>query len=182
MTRISILTIVVALIACTAIGQTTPTGTKTLAATLDIHAFPQKGQDASTQSQDESACYTWAVQNTGSDPFQLQKTAQQNQANANAAKQQAAASTQGTTARTAVRGAAVGTLIGGISGNEGKGAAYGAAAGVIAGNRRKRAAQTEANSTVDQANAQSQEQIAQSIESFKKAFSVCLEGKGYLVK
>jgi hypothetical protein len=173
-----------AFVAGAAFAQTTTTTTvqKSLASTLDVHAFPQKGQSSSDQSQDESACYTWAVQNTGTDPFQLQKTAAQNQANADAAKQQAAASTQGTTGRTALRGAAAGTLIGGISGNEGKGAAYGAAAGIIVGNRRKRQAQEQANATVDNANMQSQESINASMESFKKAFSVCLEGKGYLVK
>ena len=46
---------------------------KTLAATLNVYVFPQAGQNASVQSQDESQCYSWAVQNTGSDPFQLQQ-------------------------------------------------------------------------------------------------------------
>ena len=71
---------------------------KTLASTMDVYVFPQKGQAASQQSQDESACYTWAVQNTGTDPFQLAKQAE--------AQQQQAASAQAS-ASTAAQGSAV---------------------------------------------------------------------------
>ena len=42
---------------------------KSLAATMDVYVFPAAGQDQSKQSQDEVACYEWAVSNTGSDPF-----------------------------------------------------------------------------------------------------------------
>jgi len=38
---------------------------------------PNNGQNASTQSKDEGECYNWAVMNTGSDPFDLQKTQSQ---------------------------------------------------------------------------------------------------------
>ncbi len=68
-----------------------PTGQKTLAATLNVYAFPGAGQSASQQSQDETECYNWAVSNTGSDPFQAAKQADQ-------AKQQAAQQQQQTAA------------------------------------------------------------------------------------
>lgn len=51
-------------------------GQKSLAATLNVAAFPQAGQNAQQQSQDEAACYQWAVQNTGVDPFDAQKKAE----------------------------------------------------------------------------------------------------------
>ena len=54
-----------------------PTGQKTLAATINVYVFPNAGQDAARQSKDESQCYAWAVQNTGSDPFQLAKQAEE---------------------------------------------------------------------------------------------------------
>ena len=140
---------------------------KTLAATLNVYVFPQAGQNASVQSQDESQCYSWAVQNTGSDPFQLQQQQQ-------AQQQQAATATQGSAVRGAARGAAGGALIGGIAGDAGKGAAIGAATGAVVNRSRARRAS-------DQAEAGAQASQAQ-IDNFKKAFSVCLEGKKYLVK
>ena len=48
-----------------------PTGQKTLAATMNVYVFPTQGQAAEQQSKDEMECYNWAVQNTGTDPFQL---------------------------------------------------------------------------------------------------------------
>jgi len=57
-----------------------PSGQKSLAATLNIYAFPTKGQSSSQQSEDEAACYQFAVTNTGTDPFQLsQQSAAENQ-------------------------------------------------------------------------------------------------------
>ncbi|MDH3784212.1 MAG: hypothetical protein OEV00_02665, partial [Acidobacteriota bacterium] len=52
-----------------------PTGRKTLAATIDVYVFPKDGQVAEQQSKDEAACYSWAIGNTGSDPFDLAKRA-----------------------------------------------------------------------------------------------------------
>jgi len=54
-------------------------GQQSLGASLGVQVFPAAGQNASQQSQDEAACYEWAVGNSGSDPFQLQ---QQQAANA----------------------------------------------------------------------------------------------------
>ena len=52
---------------------------KTLAATMNVYVFPTAGQPTEQQSTDEAACYGWAVQNTGSDPFQLEKQAEAQQ-------------------------------------------------------------------------------------------------------
>jgi hypothetical protein len=156
---------------------------KTLAATIDVYVFPSKGQDASQQSQDESGCYTWAVQNTGSDPFALAKQADQQAAQTQQGKQQASQAGTGSGARGAVGGAAAGALIGEIASNDpGRGAAYGAAAGLIAGRRRGRQASAQATQQVEQQGQQAQAATATQIENFKKAFSVCLEAKDYLVK
>ena len=64
-------------------------GQKTLAATVGVYVFPAEGQDAATQSTDEAACYSFAVDNTKTDPFDLAEQAQQQQAQADSAKQQA---------------------------------------------------------------------------------------------
>jgi len=53
---------------------------------------PVLGEDGGQQqSTDEAACYQWAVQNTGSDPFELQKQSAQQQQQAAQTEQQIAA-------------------------------------------------------------------------------------------
>ena len=160
-----------------------PSGQKTLAATLNVFVFPTKGQVADKQSQDEAACYNWAVQNTGNDPFDLAKRTQQQQQQAEGQKEQIRRSGQGAGARGAVSGAAMGALIGEIANDDaGEGAAWGAAAGMIGGRRRARTSKQQAEQQVDQRSQQHERATQQDIENFKKAFSVCLEAKDYMVK
>ena len=177
-------TVVVVLFAWagTALGQNQPAPAaqpapqKTLAATIDVYVFPTEGQTPEQQSTDEAACYNWAVQNTGSDPFALQKQSQQQQQQAAQAEQQIDQAGKGAGAKGAVGGAAAGALIGEIvSDDAGKGAAYGALAGAIIARRRTQRAKADASQ-------QAQQATAEQIENFKKAFSVCLEAKKYMVK
>jgi hypothetical protein len=167
----------------TAPPATAPTGQKTLAATMSVYAFPTKGQTPEQQSQDEAACYQYAVTNTGVDPFQLQKQAQQQQQQAQQAQQQAAEAGKGAGAKGAVGGAAAGALIGEIASDDaGKGAAYGAAAGVLVGRRKGKEAQQQASAQATQQSQAAQQSTQQQMDNFKKAFSVCLEAKNYMVK
>jgi hypothetical protein len=160
-----------------------PTGQKTLAATMNVHVFPTKGQAADQQSQDEAACYSYAQQNTGTDPFALQKQAEQQAQQTEAQKQQAAQAGKGRGAGGAVKGAAAGAVVGEIADDDaGKGAAYGAAAGVVAGRRRGKQAEKQATAQAEQQGQQAQAATAAQMDSFKKAFSVCLEAKSYMVK
>lgn len=163
-----------------AIAQDQP---KTLASTLDVYVFPAAGQEASQQSKDEKECYDWAVGNTGSDPFEIQKQAEQDMQMAAAEAQAAEQAGRGSGARGAVRGAAAGALIGEIANDDAsEGAAWGAAAGAIRGRRKGRQAQQEAQTDVA-VDAYSQAAAsAEQIDNFKKAFSVCLESKEYMVK
>ena len=156
---------------------------ESLSNTLDVYVFPSAGQDSSQQSIDESACYEWAVENSGSDPFNLAK--QQDAAAQQAEAQKAAAgeSTQGSGARGAVTGAAAGALIGEIADDDaGKGAAWGAAIGGVANRRRHKRAEQEQVQAIEQEQAAQAQYTAQEVDNFKKAFSVCLEAKDYMVK
>ncbi len=160
-----------------------PSGQKSLAATLEVYAFPKAGQPPEQQSKDEADCYAWAVQNAGVDPFDLSKQAQQQQAEAQTAQEQAKQAGKGAGASGAVKGAAAGALIGEIADDDpGKGAAYGAAAGVVAGRRKGRKAQQQAGQQAQQQSQQIQQATAEQMANFKKAFSACLEGKNYMVK
>jgi len=156
---------------------------QSLGSTMDVFIFPSEGQDASQQSKDEAACYEWAVTNTGSDPFDLAKQADADEQQAQVEQQAAAQTGQGSGARGAVRGAAAGALIGEIANDDAsEGAAWGAAAGVVRGRRQGRQAQQQAQ---QQATAQAEQRevaTAEQLGNFKKAFSVCLEAKEYMVK
>ncbi len=182
MKKIIVLTVVSVLVAPLAWGQSAPTG-KTLAATMNVYVFPTEGQDSGQQSKDEAACYTWAVQNTGSDPFELQAMNEQAQKQAAQTQKQTAQATKGAGAKTAVKGAAAGALIGEIASDDaGKGASYGAAAGLVAGRRRAKSANQQAEAQAEQQKALSQQATEDGTTNFKKAFSVCLEAKKYMVK
>lgn len=160
-----------------------PTGQKSLAATVGVYVFPAEGQSSETQNQEEAECYAWAVKNTSLDPFALAKRAEQQQQSTAAAKQHVAQAGQGAGAQGAVAGAAAGALIGEIASNDaGGGAAWGAAVGLVGARRARRRAQAQATQEIERQDQQQRQATAEEIEGFKKAFSVCLEAKEYLVK
>ena len=183
MKRVWMILLTAALACGLVLPQAPPSGQKTLAATMSVYVFPTEGQTPEVQSQDEAACYGWAVQNVGTDPFELSKQAQAQAQQTEQAEQQAAQVGRGAGASGAVRGAARGALIGEIFDDDpGKGAAYGAAAGMIRSRRRGRAARHQAEEAAEQQGQQAQAATAEQLANFKKAFSVCLEAKSYMVK
>src|SRR5262249_61960296 len=119
---------------------TTTTTQKSLGAALNVYVFPSAGQSSSQQSTDESSCYSWAVKETGSDPFKLQEKAE-----AQARAQQYNQSTaEGSAVRGAAGGAAAGALIGAIAGSPRTRAAVGAPSRAVL-NRPRRKEQQEAD-------------------------------------
>ncbi len=147
---------------------TTCTTGSVLAQNLII--YPAKGQSQEQMEKDKFECYSWAKQQTGFDPMV-----------ASTATQQTAAS-QGSTAGGAVKGAAKGALVGAgvgaIAGDAGKGAAIGAVSGGAFGGLRSRSQRKEA----EQAQQQQAAQANQKINEYNRAYSACLEAKGYTVK
>lgn len=163
-------------------AQDGPSG-KTLASTLEVYVFPQKGQASDIQSQDEAYCYEWATDQTNSDPFALSKQSAEQAQQTEEAKAAAQEAGKGAGAQGAVRGAAAGAVIGEIADDDaGKGAAYGAAAGAIRGRRQARRAEEQATAQAEAQGEAMQEATAEQVENFKKAFGVCLEAKEYMVK
>ncbi len=178
----SVLTILLFLVLPLSSGHA-QTSSLTLASTLEVYVFPTQGQAADQQSMDEAECYSWATDNTGSDPFELQQQSEQQAQQTEQQVQQAQAATRGAGARGALKGAAAGALIGEVTGGDaGEGAAYGAAAGVVAGRRRSRSASQQAQHQAQEQGAAQQQASAEQVGNFKKAFSVCLEAKDYMVK
>jgi len=131
--------------------------------------YPAKGQSEAKMSKDKGECHEWAIKQTGVDPAAL------------AAEPQGAAQAsgpKGERVRGGARGAAGGAAIGAIAGNAGKGAEIGAAAGGMRGGMKQREARREEKTEAQQSQAQKQQQLG----AYNKAYSACLEGRGYTVK
>jgi hypothetical protein len=137
--------------------------------TMKLYVYPAKNQSKQQQKVDEFECYKWAVEQSGIDPLNLPKV--------EAPPPQTGPT--GGAVKGAAKGAAAGVAIGAIAGDAGKGAAIGATAGALAGRKQGKQAQAQQNKAA-QDNAAKSEQAM--IESYNKAFSVCIEGKGYTVK
>ena len=180
--RALIVVIFLIAIASTASAQTPASG-QSLAATLEVYVFPTSGQAASQQSKDEAECYSWAETNTGVDPFQVDKDTEQQQQRAAEQAQAAQGSTRGAGTRGAIRGAAAGALIGEIADDDAsKGAAWGAALGATRSRRHARQNQAQAQQQAEQSVDAQKAYAEDKVENFKKAFSVCLEAKDYMVR
>jgi hypothetical protein len=161
-----------------------------MSTSLGVYVFPAKGQSAATQRTDEANCFAWAKTQTGFDPLAPAAPPTAAAPATQAPAQPAANPAANAPARGAVGGAAAGAAIGAIAGNAGKGAAIGATAGVLSGaaakNQGAKAAQQQQAQATAQQQAAAQQQTAQQLATAKagynKAFSACLEGKGYTVK
>lgn len=159
-----------------------PSGTPTLSTSLGVFVFPAKQQTPQTQNADEAGCFAWARSQTGIDPMALTPQT----ANAQAAAPASSTGHEGGTIRGAAGGAAGGAAIGAIAGNAGKGAAIGAGVGALAGSAKRRAAKDAAAQQQQQAEVlaaqRAQASLSQQRATYNKAFSACMEGKGYTVK
>ncbi len=120
----------------------------------DVFVYPANGQSNEQMQKDQSECYQWAQRESGVNPSQTSAPAQQS-----------------TVGRGIARGAVGGLVIGNVAGGSGsKGAAAGALMGGIGSGVR------------DSRRNQSQQQAAaQSRSTFNRAYSLCLEGRGYSV-
>jgi hypothetical protein len=149
--------------------QPPPAAPTPSASQLGLFVYPAKQQPPAQQQAEEAECYRWAGQQTGIDPL------------APVVVQQAPQETgpDGAALKGAAGGAVMGTAVGAIVGETGEGAAIGAVTGAVRGRRKSKAQKKQAEQHAEQ---QAQAQVAQTKQTFNKAFGACLEGKGYSVK
>lgn len=138
-------------------------------AMADLMIFPAKGQSDATMEQDKFSCYGWAKGQTGFDPMKAPTTStpppsQQQQS--------------GGAVRGAVRGAALGAIIGDSS----KSARNAGAAGALIGGVRQRSANSKTQQNTEQWQQQESSKYANDRNQYDRAYSACLEGKGYTIK
>ena len=145
------------------------TPTSSIAKGLGLFVFPASNQDQATQDADEMACYKWAKEQTGVDPMNP----------VDIQPGQADRSLDGSAVVGSAKGAAAGAAIGAIAGDAGKGAAIGAVAGGLAGRRARLSNDQAEQKANNQAAAAKEKEL---MDNYKKAFSACMEAKGYTVK
>jgi hypothetical protein len=119
---------------------------------LGVYVYPRNGQSTAEQSKSESDCYHSAINQTGVNPAAMAPPTP----------------IPGGAVKGAARGAAGGSVVGAITGNAGTGAAVGAVAGAVRG-----------RTVAKQA---SQAQNGQKMDNLRRAFSACMDAKGYSVK
>ena len=140
---------------------------------LGMIVYPADGQAPDQQALDEAACWEWAEAQTG---MKIVIGEVDTEAAAAAAGDQAADATRGAAVAGAARGALAGAAIGAIAGDAGQGAAIGAAAGGMRGRRARRGAISQSEQQGAEAAAAANEEA---LDQFKKAGSLCLQGRGY---
>lgn len=131
----------------------------------DLYVYPAQGQSPDQQQLDEAQCYAYAKNQTGFDPM------------ARPTASQPAPQQEGSVVGGAARGAALGAAVGAISGDAKKGASIGAASGGMMGGMRKRDSQRKQQQWEQQQVAQ----YEQNRSNYNRAYSACLQGRGYTV-
>jgi len=146
--------------------------------TPDVYFYPKQGQGEQQQARDRYECYLWARQKTGYDPSQYRQDS-------------------GSNVRVvAVPGPGHDTVAGGFTGavlgaavsrprDAGAGALIGAVAGAVIGAASDQSRQNAANAEQARIDAAHEQRVTQSdavIQSYRRALTACLEGRGYTVK
>jgi hypothetical protein len=169
-----------------------PPPTFSAAQKINMFAYPKNNQTRDQQLRDELDCYNLSQQQSGVNPDAPAPTAPTS-ADIAAAQKEAANDAQqakGGRVQGAARGAAGGAMIGAIAGNAGKGAGIGAVAGTMRGGMQQRQtnaatkqqAAQQGGSQVQQDYAQAKANYDQGMNTFKRAFSACMDARAYSVK
>jgi len=144
-----------------------------VASAQELAIYPSKGQSAEQMEQDKFQCYSWAKNESGFDPMAIPT--------ASAPPPQKEAQ-KGGVVKGGAKGAVAGGAIGAITGNTKKGLKVGAATGAVTGGvRRSKQTKNEDKKRKDWEQQQGQ-QYAQGRNNYNRAYSACMEGRGYSVK
>ena len=138
----------------------------------DLIIYPAKGQSQEQMEKEKFECYTWAKQQTGFDPMQVPT--------ASTPPPQEQAGQGG-----ALKGAAVGAGAGALikrGGSRSKGAGTGAVVGGVLGGARQSRQRSQDQQARQQWEQQQANEYAQKRNTYNRAYSGCMEGRGYTVK
>jgi hypothetical protein len=142
----------------------------------DLFVFPAKGQSDQQMERDKFDCYQWAKKQSGFDPMETPRTT-------SPPPGQKAEGVGGDLLKGAALGAIGGAIIGKLAHKSaGKGAAYGAGAGALLGGMHHSSKQSQDEKARQQWEQEQASAYANKRNAYNRAYSACLEGKGYTVK
>ena len=140
----------------------------------DMFIYPKEGQSAEQLDRDKYECYGWSKKQTGFDPMEVPT------ATAPPPKQERK---KGGVLRGAAGGALLGAAVGEIANDDaGKGAAIGAGAGALFGGARRHKQVQQQNQAQQDWQQEQASQYSQRRSQYNRAYSACLEARGYTVK
>ena len=137
--------------------------------TQDLYIYPAQDQSAEQMDKDKYECYNWAKKDSGFDPMAAPTTS--------TAPPSGQKKSGGV-----VKGGLVGAATGAIIGDNRKAARRGAAAGGLIGGVRQSSQNTKVDQSQQQWEQQEASKYANERNNYNRAYSACLEGRGYTVK
>lgn len=146
----------------------------------DLYIYPAKGQPAEQIERDRYDCYVWASRESGFDPAKDEANPPPDLVKVPIGRNEKKGATFAGTVIGAIAGAAIGN-----GHHSGDSAAAGAAIGTMIGasveQEGQRKVEAEAQQQAEQI-ALSRKESAQLNDDYRRAFSACLEGRGYVVR
>jgi len=145
----------------------------------ELMVFPKDGQSREVQAKDTTYCKSWAKSESGVDPSYVRAKIEMQEDVIRREAQSGQQSTGGRLFRGAARGAAIGAVGSNVDNNVGKRAIQG---GMMTGmrsrdERKKAEHQQRVGNEVHR-----QEQFKADYSKYIRAYSVCMDAKGYSVK
>jgi hypothetical protein len=137
-----------------------------------LYIYPDKGQSQQQQASDRGQCSNWAVQQSRFNPANPQIPG---------GPPPTVGAPRGGLFRGAAGGAALGAIGGAIGGNAGKGAAIGVGTGALFGGMRRRRWAEEEEFQQNSYLEQQRDALDQGLDSYNRAFGVCMSGREYTV-
>ena len=135
----------------------------------ELYIYPAGGQSAEQMDKDKYECYNWARKDSGFDPMAVPTTS---------TAPPGGQKKSGGVVKGGLAGAATGVIIG----DNRKATRRGAAAGGLIGGVRQSSHNTRVDQGQQQWEQQEASQYANERNNYNRAYSACLEGRGYTVK
>jgi hypothetical protein len=159
------------------------------AAMLNPVIYPARDQSARQQDQDKYECYDWSKKQSGFDPVQAPPPAATPPAAPAPSANTTAIASNGVNG-SMVRGAAGGAAVAELAHKDaGHGAAVGVLGSAVVQRIKSQQAATKSNTAVQQQQAAQQQQLAEQMAAreqqrtnYARAFSACMEARGYVLK
>ncbi len=140
-----------------------------------VYSYPVSGQTEAQQDRDYYECSLWAVEQSGFDP-ELERLASEKRVEVVSATPPGSDVVAG-----AATGAVVGSILAGRH-SRGEGLIFGTITGLFFGLASEHAKATQAKELQAQLNDQEWQRVEHLADEYRRAMSVCLEGRGYKVQ